>query len=399
MDINGSVAPGFEAVRESFQRNFVDQQEVGAAVAVLRRGQYVVDLWGGLADPESGRPWRHDTVAAIASTTKAMVAISVLRLVERGELDLDRPVADYWPAFAAEGKGEITLRTVLAHRSGVVSLEHRPVTYDGLVEGTPVFEAIASARPQWTPGTAHGYHGVTFGHLLSAVIQQVTGQTVGSYFATAIARPLGLDCHIGLPGSELHRLARLVLPASAGDVLLGSQVPELQPLYEALADPASLTYRALYGSMHIGWEEAMDPKFSLVEAPSTDGTASATGLAKLFAATIGEVDGIRLFGPELAEQAATPHSSGQDEVLRIRTDWGLGFMVSGGPFVPSGLPAGSFGHGGATGSYAFADPANELAFAYVPNRGSELLEGNDLRVNSLVDAVYRSAGLSPSDER
>lgn len=390
MDINGEVAPGFEAVRESFEQNFVDQEEVGAAVAVLHRGQYVVDLWGGLADPEAGQPWRRDTVVAIASTTKAMVAISVLALAERGELDLDRPVADYWPAFAQEGKGGITLRTVLAHRSGVVSLAHSPVTYDGLVQGTPVFDAIATARPQWTPGAAHGYHGVTFGHLLSAVIKQVTGQTVGAYFAAAIARPLGLDCHLGLPGSELHRLAKLVLPATAGDVMLGSQVPELLPLYEALADPTSLTYQALYGSMHIGWEEAMDPKFSQVEAPSTDGTASATSLAKLFAATIGEVDGIRLFGPELAAQAATPHSSGQDEVLRIRTDWGLGFMVSGGPFVPSGLPAGSFGHGGATGSYAFADPANEIAFAYTPNRGSELLEGNDLRVNSLVDALYRS---------
>lgn len=390
MDIDGSTAPGFEAVRESFERNFVDREEVGASVAVWHRGRPVVDLWGGVADPESGQPWRQDTVATIASTTKAMVAISVLTLVERGELDLDRPVADYWPAFAAEGKAEITLRMVLAHRSGVVSLEHSPVTYDGLVQGTPVFDAIASARPQWTPGTAHGYHGVTFGHLLSAVVRQVTGQTVGSYFATTIAAPLGLSCFIGLPGSELHRLAKLVMPGSAGEVMLGSQVPELQPLYEALADTTSLTYRSLYGSMHIGWEEATDPKFSQVEAPSTDGTASAAGLATLFAATIGEVDGIRLFGPELAEQAARVHSSGRDEVLGIRTNWGLGFMVPGGPFVPRGLPAGTFGHGGATGSYAFADPTNELSFAYVPNRGSELLEGNDLRVNSLVNAVYRS---------
>ncbi|MEU4768584.1 serine hydrolase domain-containing protein [Actinosynnema sp. NPDC023794] len=390
MAIDGSTAPGFEAVREEFERNFVDRGEVGASVAVWHRGRPVVDLWGGLADPDSAQPWRHDTVTAIASTTKAMVAISVLTLVQRGELDLDRPVADYWPAFTAEGKAGITLRMVLAHRSGVVSLEHSPVTYDGLVRGAPVFDAIASARPQWTPGLAHGYHGVTFGHLLSAVVRQVTGHTVGSYFATAIAAPLGLDCFIGLPGSELHRLAKLVLPGSAAEVELGSQVPELQPLYEALADPASLTYRSLYGSMHIGWEEATDPKFSQVEAPSTDGTASAAGLAKLFAASIGEVDGIRLFGPELAEQAARVHSSGRDEVLGIRTDWGLGFMVPGGPFVPSGLPAGSFGHGGATGSYAFADPGNDIAFAYTPNRGSELLEGNDLRVNGLVNAVYRS---------
>ncbi|QFU91810.1 serine hydrolase [Amycolatopsis sp. YIM 10] len=390
MTISGTNASDFDAVRECFERNFSERGEVGAAVAVLYKGEPVVDLWGGVADPESGQPWRRDTVASIASTTKAMVAISVLHLADRGELDLDRPVADHWPAFAAEDKAGITLRMVLTHRSGVVSLAHQPVTYQGLLDGTPVFDAIATARPQWTPDTAHGYHGVTFGHLLSAVIEQVTGQRAGAYFANAIAGPLGLDCFIGLPAAELPRLAKLVLPADAESVQLGSQVPGLLPLYEALGAPDSLTYQALYGSMQIGWEEATDPKFALAEAPSTDGTASAAGLAKLFAATIGEVDGIRLFGPALAAEAGRVQSSGTDQVLRIRTDWGLGFMVPGGPFVPHRLPAGSFGHGGATGSFAFADPAGGIAFAYTPNRGSELLEGNDLRVNDLVDAVYRS---------
>lgn len=387
--IEGTTATGFEPVRECFERNFHDHGEVGAAVAVRLRGEAVVDLWGGCADPASGRPWRQDTVTGIASTTKALAAISVLHLVHRGRLELDRPIADYWPAFAAEGKGDITLRTVLSHRSGVVSLEHAPVTYEGLVEGTPVFDAIASARPQWTPGASHGYHGVTFGHLLSAVVKEVTGATVGRYFAAEIAAPLHLDCYIGLPESELPRLATLVVPGTTEEVMLGSQVPELQGLYTALADPASLTYRALYGSFLIGWESASDPKFSLVEAPSTDGAANAAGLAKLFAATIGEVDGVRLFGPDLVRQAGTVCSSGLDEVLNIRTDWGLGFMVPGGPFVPGGLPAGSFGHGGATGSFAFADPGADLAFGYTPNRGSELLEGNDLRVNELVDTVYQ----------
>ncbi|MDN3243070.1 serine hydrolase domain-containing protein [Glycomyces tritici] len=387
--IEGVTAAGFEPVRECFARHFADRKEVGAAVAVLHRGRPVVDLWGGQADPESGRAWHRDTVTGIASTTKAMAAVSVLHLVDRGSLELDRPIADYWPAFAAEGKQDITLRMVLTHRSGVVSLEHAPVTYEALAAGTPVFDAIAAARPQWTPGGAHGYHGVTFGHLLSGVVKAVTGATVGRYFASAIAEPLGLDCYIGLPESELPRLATLVVPAATEAVMLGSRVAELQGLYEGLADPASLTYRAMYGSFQIGWESASDPKFSLVEAPSTDGAANAAGLAKLFAATIGEVDGIRLFGPELARQAGTVYSTGRDRVLNIRTDWGLGFMVPGGPFVPGGVPAGSFGHGGATGSFAFADPGGELAFGYTPNRGSELLEGNDLRVNGLVDTVYR----------
>ncbi|MEU6249450.1 serine hydrolase domain-containing protein [Glycomyces sp. NPDC047010] len=388
--VDGTADPRFTAVRERFEQNFTERDEVGAAVAVFLNGRNVVDLWGGTADPATGAAWTADTLAPIASTTKAMASIAVLHLVEEGRLDLDRSVAEHWPAFGANGKDAITLRQVLSHRSGVVSLEHAPVTFEGLVEGGPVFDAIASATPQWTPGTAHGYHGVTFGHLLSAVVREVTGSTIGAYFAEAVARPLGLDCFIGLPEAELPRLAKLVVPNNVEEVMLGIGVPELAGLYAALADPGTLTFRAMYGSLQIGWESADDPRYSLVEAPSTDGTANARGLAKLFAATIGEVEGVRLFGPALAEQAGTVYASGRDEVLNIRTDWGLGFMVPGGPMVPASIPAGSFGHGGATGSFAFADPANGIAFGYTPNRGSELLEGNDLRVNDLVDAVYES---------
>lgn len=398
--IEGTVAAGFEPVRDTFERNFDERGEVGAGIAALLHGRPVIDLAGGVADPERGTRWRRDTVAGIASTTKAMAVICTLTLVETGELDLDRPVAAYWPDFAAEGKGEITLRMVLSHRAGVVSLEHRPLTYAMIAAKEPVFDAIASAVPQWTPGTAHGYHGLTIGHLLSRVIRSVTGQTVGPYFAERIAKPLGLDCYIGLPESELDRLARLVMPQNVEDVVLGSQVPELVGLYEGLADPTSLTCRATYGSLRIGWESANDPRYTRLEAPSTDGVASASGLARLFAATIGEVEGIRLIGPELAGQAGTVHSSGTDQVLNIRTDWGLGFMLPGGPIVPSALPPGSFGHGGATGSFAFADPENGLSFGYVPNRGSELLEGNDLRVRSLVDSLYACLrGRRPSSAR
>ncbi|WP_020667326.1 serine hydrolase domain-containing protein [Amycolatopsis nigrescens] len=389
-DINGFVEAGFEAVQAAFERNFAEQAEVGAGLAVRHRGRVVVELSGGLADPDAGTPWRPDTLVAIASTTKTMAVVSALLLVERGMLDLDTPIAAYWPEFAAEGKASITVRMLLSHRSGVVSLAHRPMTYQDLAAGTPIFEAIAAARPEWEPGTAHGYHGVTIGHTLSAVIQRVTGRTVGPFFATEIAGPLGLDCFVGLPEAELPRLAKLVMPEVAGDVVLGSQLPEMRGLYKKLEDPDSLTYRAFYGSFLIGWESVNDPAYVRVEAPSTDGVASAVGLARFFGALIGEVDGIRLLGPELVDQARRVHSTGLDRVLDLRTDWGLGFMLPGGPFVPAALPAGAFGHGGATGSFAFADPEHELAFGYTPNRGSELLEGNDFRVSTLVEAVYGS---------
>lgn len=389
-EIHGTVAPGFERVRDAFSHNFTDHQEVGAGFCVYRDGQPVVDLWGGLADPATGRAWQRDTLANVASVTKTMAATATLMLVDRGRLDLDERVATYWPEFAAEGKGDVTLRMLLSHRAGVPSLAHHPLTYEDLLAGTPVFDAIAAARPEWEPGTKHGYHGLTIGHALSAIIQRVTGETVGPFFAKEIAAPLGMDCFIGLPDADVPRLATMVVPDDPEMVALGMNVPELRSLYMALADPSTLTYRALYGSMAFGWETANDPRYVQVEAPSTDGIASAAGLAKLYAALVGEVDGILLVGPDVLAQASRLHSSGTDEILHIHTDIGLGFMRRGGPLFPSTAGPAAFGHGGATGSFALADPDHTLALGYVPNRGSELLEGNDLRIVALVEAAYAS---------
>lgn len=300
-EISGRVAPGFEQARAAFQRNFADHQEVGAGLCVYHRGQPAVDLVGGVTGPESGDRWRHDTLANVASVTKTMAATALL-LVERGELDLDSRVADFWPEFAAEGKGEISLRALLSHRAGVPSLAHHPVTYVELLAGTPVFDAIAAARPEWEPGTAHGYHGLTIGHALSAVIQRVTGLTVGPFFVREIAEPLGLDCYIGLPDDRLSRLATLTTPVDPEAAAIGINVPEFRGLSEWLNDPSSLTFRALYGSMTMGWESVNDPKYVQVEAPSTDGIASAVGLARVYAALIGEVDGVRLLEPDLVER-------------------------------------------------------------------------------------------------
>jgi CubicO group peptidase (beta-lactamase class C family) len=387
--INGSIEPQFAQVKAAFEANFAEHGEVGASLAVYRHGQQVVDLWGGDARSAAGanisEPWRRDTLASIASVTKTLAATAMLLLVDRGEIGLDDRISGYWPEFAAEGKGEITLRTLMSHRAGIPSLAHSPMTYEGLVEGTPIFDAIAAARPEWEPGTAHGYHGLTIGHTLSALIQRITGLTVGRFFAKEIAEPRGLDAYIGLPAAELPRLATMVLPDTEEAVLLGMNVPELRGLYEALNDPESLTYRAMYDSMAMGWETVNDPRFVQVEGPSTDGVASANGLAGMYAALL---DG--LISTSTLEQARREHSSGMDMVLRVRTRIGLGFMLPGGPLFPAAAGQGAFGHGGATGSFAFADPENGIAFGYVPNRGSELLEGNDLRVSTVVAALYRS---------
>ncbi|UBU18080.1 serine hydrolase domain-containing protein [Nonomuraea gerenzanensis] len=388
-EINGTVAGGFEAVREVFRRNFAQGAEVGAGLAVYQHGEPVVDLWGGDADPGTRRRWEHDTIAPLASTTKTFAAGALLLLVERGQVDLDAPVARYWPEFARNGKGEITVRVLLSHRAGLPSMEARPVTWEDLRDWTPITDTLAAAAPEWPPGTAHGYHGVTFGHLTGEIVRRVSGTSLSEFFARHIAEPLGgLDCYLRVPDAELPRMATMVVPG-AEDLRLGMAVPELAGLVAALHDPATLTYRSMFGSVAIGWDATNDPRTYQVQSPSMDGVASAPALARYYAALIGEVDGVRLLSPPLLDEVRRPHGDGIDEILRVRTSWGLGFALPGGPMWPAPEHVtGLFGHSGASGSFAFADPARGLAFAYVPNRGSELLEGGDFRVRGLIEALY-----------
>ncbi|MER5704772.1 serine hydrolase domain-containing protein [Micromonospora sp. NPDC002296] len=390
VEARGLVAPGYEEVARAFARNFEEGAEVGAAVTVYRRGRPVVELWRGVANPETGRPWRRDTMAVLASLSKTLVTGAALMLTERGVLDLDVPVAHWWPEFAAEGKGGITLRMVLSHRSGVVALDHRPITYEALRTGTPVVEALAAARPEWPPGTAHGYHATTFGHLVGELVRRTTGLTVGRFVAREIAGPLGLDCHIGLPADAVPRLATS-LPSQAETLMSGGENPGTSALLAALADPASLAHRVSISSM------AADPMLMdevtrvQVENPSYDGVASATALARFFAALIGEVDGVRLIGPGLVAELRRVHSTGPCRCLLLPATWGLGVMVPDGPQFPADAGLGTaFGLSGANGAFAFADPEHELSFGYLPNRGSAELGVLDARTRRLVAATYRS---------
>ncbi|MFI6503090.1 serine hydrolase domain-containing protein [Nonomuraea typhae] len=388
--VHGTTAPGFEPVEAAFERNFAGSGEVGAGLTVYRHGSPVVDLWGGEADPATHRPWNRETLAPIASTCKTFASGALLRLVERGQVDLEAPVARYWPEFAQNGKAGITVRTLLAHRAGLPSLHMRPLTWEDLRDWTPITDTLAAAAPEWPPGTRHGYHGVSIGHLAGEIVRRVSGTTLSEFLHSEITGPLGLDCYVRVPDAALPRMATMVLPDEQA-VQLGMQVPEMADFVRALNDPDTLSFRAFYGSVTQEWADANNPRTYQVESPSMDGVASAHSLARYFAAMIGEVDGIRLFSPGLIDQIRTPHSDGIDELLKVRTAWGLGFLVPGGPFWPAPEHlTGLFGGSGATGSFAFADPERGLAFGYVPNRGSELLEGGDFRVKSLVEAVYKA---------
>src|SRR5262245_36740727 len=206
MKINGSIESRFGAVADAFERNFTERGEVGAAVCVYQGGRPVVDLWAGLADREAGRAWRHDTMVVTNSTTKGFTATVAHLLVERGLLDLDAPVASYWPEFAANGKQDIPVRWVLSHKAGVPALD-RPPQITEVVAWTPVVTAVAHQRPAWEPGTAHGYHSHTFGWIIGELVRRITGKTIGRFYADEIAARFGIDFWIGLPPAQQDRVA------------------------------------------------------------------------------------------------------------------------------------------------------------------------------------------------
>ncbi|WP_327162512.1 serine hydrolase domain-containing protein [Streptomyces zaomyceticus] len=383
MDVQGTVAAGWEPVGDAFLRNFEQRGERGAAVAVHRDGVPVVDLWAGARDVEGDAPWTEDTAQVVRSATKGVAAVVPLLLHQRGLLDLDAPVAAYWPEFKAAGKDRVTVRQLLAHRAGVPVLD-RPLTLAEAVDLEISTRAVAAQAPVWEPGTAHGYHAHTFSWLLSGLVHRVTGRTIGRWVAEEITGPLGLDLWIGLPDAEAHRVG-LLGPVEETDPP-GSGALRLRPkrsVTEAYRDPASLTRRA-FGVIDPKPDEN-DPAYRAAELPGSAGVATARALARFYAATLGPVDGAeRLLTPETLTLARTEESAGADRVLLVGTRFGLGHMLHG-PASPLLGPS-SFGHPGRGGSLGFADPDSGIAFGYVTN-GMRKTVTADPRAQSLVRAV------------
>ncbi|MFF5550050.1 serine hydrolase domain-containing protein [Streptomyces olivaceoviridis] len=385
--IHGEVVAGFEGVRDAFAENFAEREDIGAAVCVYRDGRPVVDLWGGSADPSTGRPWERGTLQLVYSATKGATAAAAHLLVQRGLLELDAPVAEYWPEFAANGKAEMPVRLLLSHQSGLVALD-RPVPLAEALAWHPMTAALAAQRPVWVPGTAHGYHGRTWGWLVGEVIRRVSGRTPGRFFADEIAAPLGLDFFIGLPTGERGRVSRMAFRKP--DVDLTTLPPESVPdqLREQVAawrDPDSLSNRA-YAVTDPAGIDFNSPEVQAAELPSSNGIGTARALARLYAALIGEVDGVRLLTPGTLASATAEQANGQDRVMLVPSRFSTGYMLptDGNPMTGPG----AFGHTGRGGSLGFADPDLGIAFGYVVNH---IIGGSgDVRAQSLVDAVRKS---------
>lgn len=381
--IHGHCEKGFEAVRDALAASFERGAELGASVAVDVDGRNVVDLWAGYADPEKTRPWQKDTIANVFSTTKGVVAILAHRLVEQGRLDLDRPVAAYWPEFAQAGKEKIPVRQLLSHRCGLPAVRHilpdnAPYEWDTMTA------ALAAETPWWEPGTAHGYEAVTYGWLVGEVIRRITGKSVGTVLREELAEPLGLDFAIGLPASEDARCADLSAPLP---IHIDGE-PNLLELI--MSDPGSVTALAFLNPPSLMLPGTVNSRaWRGAEIPGANGHGTARSLARLYGAIAngGDADGVHVLGPEAAARAAVEQSRGPDNVLHLSTRFGLGFMLSqpGNAFGPND---GAFGHPGAGGSIAFADPKARVGFSYVMNRmGPYILI--DPRATALIDAFYR----------
>ncbi len=378
--VRGLVEPGWGGVADAFAKNF-EHGEIGAACCVYADGAPVVDIVGGVADPATGREWDHQTVALVFSTTKGATAVCANRLIESGQLDPDAPVAAYWPEFAANGKGNVLVRHVLSHAAGLPVVEGAFTLTEALA-WEPVIEQLASQATRWEPGTAVGYHMRTFGWITGELVRCITGITVGAFFAAEIAAPLSLDWWIGLPEAEEPRVARLVPPEIPND-------PKVREFMDAIMAPGTLMGDALTGPANqFHYDEMWNTRqLHECELPSSNGIASAHAVARMYAATVGRVDAVRLLTPDTVERARVTHSDGRDLVLGFPMRYGLGFSLP--PTLSSAAGPTAFGHSGAGGSFGLADTDHGLGFGYVMNR-MVVGPNEDPRPRNLLRAVYAS---------
>ncbi|RJQ86487.1 MAG: class A beta-lactamase-related serine hydrolase [Desulfobacteraceae bacterium] len=378
----GHCDPRFTELRNVFQHHFKSGRELGAAVAVTLDGRAVVDLWAGYADHKRSRPWQKDTLVNVYSTTKGFTAACVHRLADQGRLDLDDPVAHYWPEFARNGKETITLRHLLSHQAGLPAIS-APLPAEAVFDWDKMTRALAEQAPWWTPGTRHGYHARTYGWLLGEVVRRITGKRLGLFFHDEIAAPLGLDFHIGLSEQHHYRVApigKIPPPPPGANPNLG---------HIMLTQPEAVTTKAFTNPpIHKIPDLVNTARWRSAEIPSSNGHGTAAAIARFYGALAcgGRLDGVQVLSKHSIEAARKEHAHGPDEVLKVDTRFGLGYMLPqpGAALGPNGY---AFGHPGMGGSLGFADPEARIGFGYVMNRPQDSILIDD-RPAALIEALY-----------
>ncbi|MFF9457506.1 serine hydrolase domain-containing protein [Streptomyces flaveolus] len=378
--VDGRCDARFAAVRTAFEENFRERGELGAAVTVTVDGATVVDLWGGWADAARTRPWERDTLVNLWSTSKGPTALCAHILADRGLLDLDAPVAAYWPEFAASGKEKVLVRHLLSHRAGLSGLrEPHPVA--ALYDWESTTARLAAMEPWWEPGTRSGYHAITYGYLVGEVVRRVSGLLPGAFLAREVTGPLGIDFTIGLPEREAGRAAELVHPRAASGSGQAAVFAQLAPAaLAALTNPP------------VGAAEANTAAWRAAEIPAANGHGTARAVAALYGifAGRGSYGGRRLLSPEAAERVREGQGACRDLVLGAgfahETEVGLGLWLSG-PNGSYGPNPRAFGHDGFGGSSGLADPEAGVSLGYAMNRMGPHI-ADDPRKMALVEALY-----------
>jgi len=373
VEIEGRAEPRYSAVKDAFAANFAAGEELGARFTLVEGGETVVDLWAGWADRARTRAWDRQTLAPVFSTTKAIAALMIARLVEAGKLAYDQTVASIWPEFAQAGKAAVTVEQAISHQDGLPGFPD-PIDPALWTDWEAICARLAAMPPMWPPGTASGYHPVTIGYVVGEVFRRADGRSIGTAFRDDIGEPAGLDLWIGLPAAEEGRVADLQRPPAMpdfGEINAPTRAAFLEP-WSSAAGKAAADYRRM-------------------EVPSTNGYATAEALARLMGALAddGWLEGEQVLAPAIIAELARERSRGQDLVLPYFMSWGAGVMRNEPNFV-WGPGAETFGHSGWGGACAFADPERKLGGGYVMNKQGVALMG-DVRPKRLIEAAY--AGL------
>lgn len=391
MTSSGFVAPGWEGVLAAFEHNLTEGEDVGAGVAVYHRGQKVVDLTGGRFEAGQERPYDSDTLQLVFSTTKGIAAIAVAICVQRGLLAYDRPVAEYWPEFAAHGKGGATVAQLLSHQCGLFSVQGDISLAEALDWGT-VTARLADTAPEWEIGSTHGYHALTYGWLAGELVRRVdpAHRGIGQFVREEIAGPVGVECYIGLPEEHEGRVSPLI-GGLGGDAV---EDPAVRQMMEMFMGPGTNAGRALSLNGAFTATDGSNPfntrAIHAAEIPAANGVTNAHALARIYAATMAPVDGVQLLTDDVRDAARRPVTpeNEPDACLIVPTAFGMGFMTPS-MFMPF-AGAGCYGHPGAGGSVAFAQPERQMALGYVMNKMAGNL-ANDVRAMALIQAAAAAA--------
>ena len=372
MEIHGECDPQFSKVKETFEKLYQEDREIGSCFAVYKDGNPLVELWGGFQDKDKTKPWQKDNLVTVYSTTKGVAAFCIALAMEKGLLKYEEKVSTYWPEFASNGKEDITVGMLMSHQAGICSPETRNV--DDYYNQNLMAEKLAGMTPIWEPGTASGYHSMTFGWLTSELILRVTGKSLGTFFREEVGDQHEIDFFIGLPESEDHRVAELVPFEIVRNENSEQQKIELTEAQKSQRNSA--------GTLDIqntkAWRRA--------EIPSANGQGNAGGLAKFYSLIVPEDNSKKLLKDDTVNQMTTMQIEGRDLVLAVQVRWGVGFILNKHKVI-YGPIEGAFGHSGYGGSCAFGDPENKIGVSYVMNRMLDNFNA-DGRSIELINATY-----------